>query len=273
MSFSKSILALSENPFSTLYDSVHWETHSKDRLLAVLQRRDGDRVPIVRTTTLYSQPGHEFSACHTKILQQMKAAFPDVQIDFNNASLEVYDPQYTTMKFHSDQALDLANGSYIALFSCYEKGDVTTTPRILRIQDKGSKQERELTLEHGSVVLFNLETNRKFLHKIIATTTPEEGNRWMGLTARLSNTFVLTNTICTQSDTTVEYERLFEDVRILGKLSLASSDEERTLFYRSKGRENSQTDFVYPDIWFTLSQSDLMAPIPRPNSDDERSIP
>ena len=182
MSFSKSILALSENPYPTLYDSVHWEIQSKGRLLAVLQRRDGQRVPIVRTTTLYSQPSHEFGECHTQVLEQIKAAFPDMQMDFNNASLEVYDSQYTTMKFHSDQALDLASASYIALFSCYEKED-TRTPRILRIQDKGTKEERELTLEHGSVVLFNLETNAKFLHKIIATSTPEEGNRWMGLTA------------------------------------------------------------------------------------------
>jgi hypothetical protein len=195
-------------------------------------------------------------------LEQIKIAFPETLLDFNNASLEIYDAQYTSMKYHSDQALDLNPNSYIALFSCYEGGDVDTQQaRKLRIQNKKTLIETELVLDHNSVVLFSVNTNKENLHKIIATTTPQDQHlpRWLGLTARLSKTFVNYDEETCQ----MHFENIDTDAAAGERtvLMLARTEEERAFFRRCKGQENRDANFVYPRIEFTLSESDLIAPV------------
>jgi hypothetical protein len=197
MTFLKSHLCLPENPFCHLDGSVTWESQSKGRKLAVLQRTVGARIPIVRTTTQYSRPAHTFRDCHTQLLEQIKIAFPETLLDFNNASLEIYDAQYTSMKYHSDQALDLNPNSYIALFSCYEGGDIKT------------------------FVNYDEETCQMHFENI--DTDAAAGERTV--------------------------------------LMLARTEEERAFFRRCKGQENRDANFVYPRIEFTLSESDLIAPV------------
>lgn len=43
---------------------------------------------------------------------------------------------------------------------------------------------------------------------------------------------------------------------------LTSADEEQnTEFYRLRRRENKETDFAYPSLTYTISESDLMPPV------------
>lgn len=43
---------------------------------------------------------------------------------------------------------------------------------------------------------------------------------------------------------------------------LTSADEEqRQEFYRLRRRENNETDFGYPPLTYTVSESDLMPPV------------
>jgi hypothetical protein len=45
------------------------------------------------------------------------------------------------------------------------------------------------------------------------------------------------------------------------RLTLAN-DEQRREFYQLRRRENNETDFTYPRITYTISESDMMAPEP-----------
>ncbi len=108
------------NPFVELLASARFEDVGKGRRGAVLTRMDGaGGIPLVRTTTRYAAPPQPFRPVHERLALriQQHASLP---AGFNNALIECYTNAYATMGSHSDQALDLADGSFIAVFSCYE---------------------------------------------------------------------------------------------------------------------------------------------------------
>ena len=160
--------------------------------------------------------------------------------------MEIYDNSYTKMKYHSDQSLDLADNSYIALFSCYAQPQ-NTNLRTLKIQHKTTNQEFEIALQHNSVILFPLSVNSNFLHKIILPTIPKNSdNKWLGLTFRQSKTYIqFKNNLAHFSNGDV--------------LTLADEHQSKA-FYMLRGEENNSIHFTYPDIKYTLSPSDLLPP-------------
>ena len=107
---------------------------------------------------------------------------------FNNALIEIYDSTYCSMGFHSDQSLDLANESYICIFSCYNNSN-TKYIRKLIIKDKITNVRSTYILEHNSIIVFPLSTNSKYLHKIILDKNGSD-DIWLGITFRLSKTLI-----------------------------------------------------------------------------------
>ncbi|XCM83855.1 alpha-ketoglutarate-dependent dioxygenase AlkB [Kitasatospora sp. HUAS MG31] len=236
------------NLFAELSASVYWEDVGKGRRGAVLTRIDeaGD-APLVRTTTRYGNPTQRFLEVHERLARQIRERAA-LSVDFNNALIESYTNAYTTMGSHSDQALDLADGSFIAVFSCYQHPEANS-PRKLIFESKGSGGERfEMPLTHHSVVMFSVHSNRRFRHKIVLDTPDRTvENPWLGVTFRTSKTFVR-----------------FRDGRAhlpQGARLTSADDEQRREFYRLRRRENEETDFVYPSLTYTISESDLMPPL------------
>jgi hypothetical protein len=248
MLFERYSIHHDKNFFPLLYQSVKWEDFSKGRQIAVLHRPENDSVPLVRTTTVYETPSQPFQPIHQSVINRIQEDSGIENLQLNNAMLEVYDTRYRTMKFHTDQALDLDPDSYICLFSCYEHG-ADSHPRVLTVKDKDSGEEYELQLLHHSVVVFSTATNQKHLHKIEGRDLPKNhDNRWMGFTLRLARTSV----------------KFIDDVPTLisgqvqqGELTVAT-EEERKAFFGSKGLENKSADFKWPDIQYTISPSDRM---------------
>jgi hypothetical protein len=236
------------NLFEELLAGVQFEDVSKGRRGTVLVEPDEARgIPIVRTTTKYCAPAQCFEPVHVRLAQQIRdlASLP---VAFNNALIENYSNTYATMGAHSDQALDLADGSSIAVFSCYRDPELANPPRKLVVESKQPGGEMfEVALTHNSVVVFSLDTNRRFKHKIVLDTAarPPE-NQWLGITFRTSKTFVQ-----------YRNERMYLDEGT--PLSLADDDQRRE-FYQLRGRENRETDFRYPRLTYTLSESDTMPP-------------
>jgi hypothetical protein len=240
------------NLFEELLASVRFEDVGKGRQGAVLIKLDENSIPIVRTTTKYSRPAQCFRLVHEQLAQQIQKS-ASLSVGFNNALIENYTNAYTTMGSHSDQALDLAGESFIAIFSCYKYPEIANPPRKLLVELKESNSGNiEIPLTHNSVVVFSVDTNRRLKHKIVLDTsaqTPE--NQWLGITFRTSKTFVR---FCN------EYAYFLDDVR----LTLAN-DEQRREFYRLRHRENNETDFTYPRITYTICESDMMPPEPTEN--------
>lgn len=157
-------------------------------------------------------------------------------VSFNNAMAEMYDYRYTKMGYHSDQALDLAPDSWICIFSCYEDRS-EAHPKILVIKDKVTRETSELVMEYGSVVMFSTTTNERYLHKIVSKTQQTQST-WLGITFRLSKTFV----------------HYANQIPYLGNRVLTiASDQERKEFCRHKRAENEQIGYDYPDIHYTLN--------------------
>ena len=224
-----------------LMESVSFEPITGGRLGAVLaDLRDGV-VPLVRTTTRYHNPTQPFTRVHYDLI----TSIADLGITgLNNALIELYDDQYRTMGFHTDQAQDLEPGSSIAIVSYYD--NPVGPLRKLVVLDKETGVTSEISLEHRSVVWFSLETNRKLRHKIILDHVGPTDNRWLGLTFRRSHTFIR-----------------FVDERpyFVGGHSLTLADDaQRKAFYSHRSNENANLDFVYPDLTYTISQGDLMQP-------------
>ena len=237
-----------ENLFAELRASVRWEDVGKGRQGATLTKIDeAGGVPLVRTTTRYGSPTQRFRAVHERLAQQVqeRAALP---VDFNNALIESYTNAYTTMGSHSDQALDLADGSFIAVFSCYRHPEASA-PRKLIFESKGSEDEKfEIPLAHNSIVAFSVDSNRRLRHKIVLDTSVQAAdNQWLGVTFRTSKTFVR-----------------FRDGHAYlpqGARLMSADDEQRHEFYRLRRHENKETDFIYPPLTYTISESDLIPPI------------
>jgi hypothetical protein len=238
------------NLFEELLTAVQFEDVTKGRQGTVLVEPDETRgIPIVRTTTKYCAPAQCFQPVHVRLAQQIRdiASLP---VAFNNALIENYSNTYATMGFHSDQALDLEGGSSIAVFSCYRYPELANPPRKLVVESKETGGGTfEVPLTHNSAVVFSLDTNRRFKHKIVletATHPPE--NEWLGITFRTSRTFVQYRSGRTY----------FDDG---APLTLADDDQQRE-FYKLRGRENRETDFTYPRLTYTISESDTMPPEP-----------
>lgn len=257
--FSKITLDIVTNLFGELFSATNLEPVAKGRLGNHLVKMDDRGIPIVRTTTKYSIPAQNFVAIHHALVERINDTISgnkmgDIPpLHFNNALVEVYDATYTKMNYHSDQSLDLDHDSYIGLFSCYEKPEELTDQHIrkLKIRDKVSEEEFEYALTHHSVVLFSLATNTKFLHKIVLDAVPNSksqipGNKWLGITFRTSKTYI-------QFEDNVP---LFSNGK---RLELADKEQETT-FYKLRGEENRNLNFVYPELTYTVNVADTMLP-------------
>jgi hypothetical protein len=241
-------LPIEGNPFTELFTSTLFEDVGKGRLGAVLTKIDeaGD-VPLVRTTTRYSVPTQRFRAVHERLAQQIRERAA-LAVDFNNALVESYTNAYTTMGSHSDQAVDLADDSFIAVFSCYERPEVDP-PRKLIVESKAPGGDNvEIPLTHNGVVAFSVDTNRRLRHKIVLERSAKMSeNQWLGVTFRTSKTFVRFR----------DGHAYFPD----GVRLTSADDEQRREFYQLRRRENHETDFTYPLLTYTISESDLMPPV------------
>ncbi|MGW8761492.1 alpha-ketoglutarate-dependent dioxygenase AlkB [Streptomyces sp. NPDC055815] len=241
-------LPAEEDLFAELSVSARLEDVGKGRRGGVLTRIDETGgVPLVRTTTRYGSPAQRFRAVHERLAQriQERAALP---VGFNNALIESYTNAYTKMGGHSDQALDLADDSFIAVFSCYEHPDAGPPRKLLFASKEPGGETFEIPLAHNSVVAFSVDSNRRLRHRIVLEAPAQAAdNRWLGLTFRTSKTLLRFRD---------GHAYLPEGVR------LASADEEqRREFYRLRRRENDETDFAYPLLTYTVSESDLMPPV------------
>ncbi|MFJ6052161.1 alpha-ketoglutarate-dependent dioxygenase AlkB [Streptomyces sp. NPDC092307] len=235
--------------FAELSASARLEDVGKGRQGAVLTRIDGAQgVPLVRTTTRYGSPAQPFRAVHERLAQriQERTAIP---IGFNNALVERYTDAYRTMGGHSDQALDLAEGSFIAVFSCYRNPEAGPSRKLMFASKAGGESDTfEIPLGHNGVVAFSVASNRRFTHRIVLdTSVPATDNQWLGVTFRTSKTLVRFRD---------GHAYLPQGVR------LTSADEEQAReFYRLRRRENEEVDFVYPPLTYTVSESDLLPPL------------
>jgi hypothetical protein len=236
-----STIDLEINPFDELSTCIPYETTGKGRQCTIAVKKEGEYVPIVRTTTAFNNRASVFQPLHYEISNKIKEQFPTMPIEFNNVMCEKYTPEYRTMKFHSDQTTDLVSESFICLYSCYDK--IPTTPRKLVVMNKETKTTCEIMLTHNSCVLFSTATNASHFHKIVQSGTTD--SVWCGLTFRLSKTFI----------EFIDDKPFFVSTKI--PLRLATDDETRE-FYITRSKENNSVSFEWPCLDYTLSPMDLI---------------
>jgi hypothetical protein len=236
--FTKYTIRNESNIFDKL-SSINHETICKGRQGAILVSVKNNLIPIVRTTTIYQNPAQHFQPIYNNLIDKIKK-ISKINLEFNNAMSEIYDSTYTKMKEHTDQSLDLQDDSYICLFSCY---DDPVDLRKLQIKNKITNDNYEIELSNNSVVLFDTTTNKNHLHKIILDKKTSI-NRWLGITFRLSKTFV-------KFINEIPY---FVNDQIL----VLATDNERQIMYKCKSEENVNVDYIYPSMDFTISPSDLI---------------
>jgi hypothetical protein len=210
-------------------------------------------MPLVRTTTNYTLPNQTFLPIHYDIMNAIKKSSVANNLEFNNALIEIYNFQYCNMGFHSDQALDLEENSFICIFSCYNDPN-TTNLRKLVIKNKNKPDTKTIVLDHNSFVIFSTETNSKHLHKIVLDNNSLPNTSWLGITFRQSKTFISFDNNPSDNSNQVKLPRFFLTNRIL----TLANEEQRKEFYKLRNKENLSTDFTYPEINYTLSSGDMI---------------
>lgn len=238
--FTKIILDYEDNLFHNLQETINFENITKGRKGCVLVNNENDLIPIVRTTTKYTNPAQKFTPIYHNLITKIKETININELQFNNALVEIYDNSYCKMGFHSDQSLDLEDKSYIAIYSCYEN---PSHCRKLIVKNKITNDIFEILMTHNSVIIFNLETNKQHLHKIILDNNIS--NKWLGVTLRLSKTFIQHIDDC---------PNIYKTLNIL---KLADNKETKE-FYKLRSEENKSINFIYPLINYTISNSDLI---------------
>jgi len=242
--FRSYVLPTADHPFEELLASVRFDEVANGRRGTVVVKPDAaNRIPIVRTTTPYRAPAQRFGASHDRLAQDLRR-IASISCELNNALVEHYTNAYSTMKRHSDQALDLADDSSIAIYSCYRDPQRPSRRLVVKAKEPGGAAF-EIPLADGSVVAFSVDTNRRFTHTITLTVNAP-ANDWLGLTFRTSKTLV----------------RFIDGHPWLSdgaRLTLATDEQRRELF-QLRRRENDETSFTYPPITYTISDSDLRPP-------------
>ena len=231
--------------YMRLKQSTTFEHITRGRQGAILVDPVDGHVPIVRTTTAYEQQAQKFSPIHYEIIASIRAQFADIpQLTFNNAMIEIYDSSYRKMRFHTDQALDLEDDSFICLFSCYKNAD-TAHFRTLKIKNKSSQECWSIDLTHNSAVLFSTRANSEHVHKIVLDSNNDCGD-WLGITFRLSKTYI-------------DYTDHVPTIVGIGKLLRMATSDEVDEFRKHKSLENKTIGkYSYPDIGYTISMSDKL---------------
>jgi len=229
------------NLFEELSTNIQYEYITKGRLGTNIIKYDDTIIPIVRTTTKYYEKTNTFQPIHENIIQQIKEK-SNTELDFNHAMVEIYDSSYKTMGYHTDQAIDLDENSYIAIFSCYNTNKYDC--RTLMIKNKETNTTHKLKMYNNSVLLFSVSTNSKHLHKIILETNTYPDTKWLGITFRLSKTFIhFIDTIPYFLDNT--------------KLEIANEEQTKE-FLTLKKKENQEIINTYPTLYYSINPSDFM---------------
>jgi hypothetical protein len=278
--------------FKDLTEGLAFEHLGRGRTAAVVFRRHAsDAVPTVRTTAIYDAPAQQFTPTVTALADQIcmfASSVIDASVPFNNGMLEIYDKQYRTMGFHSDMALDLTPRSTIAIYSVYDSE--SPDPRKMRqlvVKHKERGDEETLVLAPGTVTVFSVANNRRFLHKIVAGSirAEEDDVRWLGVTLRTTCTFVKFHdgvprmlmlipedgdgespspAIGTVGDGAARAGSFLVDGSTL--LLAPKGGPHAKEMYRWRTQENAESAFVYPRVGYTLSPSDLMCPASVPDA-------
>lgn len=149
-----------------------------------------------------------------------------------------FNDEYKRMRYHSDQSQDLALDSFIALYTTYD--DSTNPNRKLQIQCKQNGKTFYILLDDKSMVVWTLETNAKYRHKIIPCNNLD--NVCHTMTLRNSKTFV----------SYVDNRCIM--VSSMKELLLANDNEKNNIIMTSG----------YPSYNYTLSPSDMLKPITNP---------
>lgn len=258
LGFYKISLPFENNLFDELSNSVEFESITNGRIANQLVRIKNESIPIVRTTSKYMIPTQDFADVHLLIInvinQTIKKNLNEIPIQhFNNALIEIYDLRYSKMNYHSDQSLDLEDNSFIGVFSCYENPDDFSEQNVrkLKIKDKTTNDEFDISLTHNSVILFSTETNMKYQHKIVLDIDtkikkPLLDNRWLGITFRTSKTHIhFKNDLPFFSN---------------GEQLILANEEQEKLFFKYRGEENKSLNYHYPFLNFTISLADILHP-------------
>jgi hypothetical protein len=248
--------------FNDLVEGINFEFITKGREGANLFYSNSEQIPLVRTTSIYSNPIQKFNSFHLEIINKIKSeAKTQFNLDIpelNNSLVEIYNDEYKTMGLHSDHSLDLELNSFICIYSFYSNPE-SKSMRKLEIINKKNKEKKSIYLAHNSVVIFDTKTNQSNLHKIILVeqdpnpNTNSNPNTWFGLTLRTSKTFI-------EFLDSKPYLINKKTPIIKTELKFATLEEKKT-FYKLRSDENKSLYYEYPLIPYTISPSDLISPI------------
>lgn len=239
--------------FKALFSDADKKNDNRDGIILVKPNKQ-DEMPIVRSTSSINEPSYCFTKDCDNLIEIIKSALNNNDLEFNNILAERYNSKYKKMNFHTDCACDLDQNknSLIVIFSAYSDPETKTT-RTLQIKHKKTGALYETELKHNSIVCFSANDNQEYLHRIMLNEKMNNDNViWYGLTLRLSKTFIkFTNdNVAMFADTETKI------------VHIDKKCENATKFYKLKSLENATCENPWPtDFIYTLSRCDVVRPV------------
>ena len=213
---------------TTLLDCISFEEMLVPKLEEIVSGRNAAILTyfyIVRSTTIYKNPPQKIQPAHMinnlRFVNNLSNSYKQDDLMYNNIMFEHYDKRYTTMHYHSDLSIDLLD--QVGILALYPKGEQKRRKLMIKPKDKTSNEKFEIIMENKMMIEFNLDTNMKYVHKIVGE----------------AECYILT------------FRKTFTN-----KLRLATAQEKKE-FFTFKTLENNTTNFKWPKLPYTICLSEV----------------
>lgn len=210
-----------------------------DRYTLNVAKIENDILPINRTITPTCITDVNFSEIENTIISKIQKR-SNLYFNPNVANIEIFNNEYRTMRYYTDSMLDLYDGSHIAIFSYYKCTCKKLCERTLYFKNKVTNEGTKVSLKNNSVIIFSLDTNKKYLHKIVLENKKNTECKWLGITFKQSIRYIHKPINDISSIFT------FPEMSLLNR----ASDKNMEEFYKLKSEENKLIDFKYPYIGY-----------------------
>jgi hypothetical protein len=222
---------------------------------------------LLRCSTNMNSPTENFRSVDLDIVEKLnekrKEIYPN-SYELNHVLAQIYYNQIVNnkerkakIKEHSDKTKDMPDNAIIAFCTFYKEKctdpDKLTTLRFkLKKPLTGYKDCIDIKLEHNSVLMISLETNRLYTHSIVPSKLNcDKLPTRMGYVVRSSNVeaqYINDKVYIKEDSGLVELQKITEE----------DINELRSMYYK----ENSDTDKVtYPKIYYSMNNGDYMKPV------------
>ena len=242
--------------FKTVKDEIKWESmyHKGSpvpRLVTIQGDTDNDIVPIYRHPVDKHLTLNKWTPC-IKLIKERIEQITGQKI--NHALIQYYRDGNDFIGEHSDKTIDVVPNTYIMNVSLGASREMVLRKKLtdeeLNLESKPERQSEKFNMEHNSLFLMSLETNKEWLHSIRQDKRPDNiksKNELYENGERISITFRTIGTFINLKDNRIFGQGAKNKTLDNYKENTSSELQEGTNMLKAFSKENKETKFDWQE--------------------------